>query len=61
MASERPEYNEKIRLMVALAPVAFMKNLPNTYLQALAKNEIILEVIKVVYVYSLFATGVYCS
>lgn len=29
MASERPEYNSKIRLMIALSPLALMGNLPH--------------------------------
>lgn len=33
MTSERPEYNNKIRLMIALAPVAFMEYLPNVALR----------------------------
>ncbi|GLV35384.1 uncharacterized protein CBL_01466 [Carabus blaptoides fortunei] len=37
MASTLPEYNDKIRLMVALAPVAFMDNIPNTALRLIAK------------------------
>ncbi|GJQ72821.1 hypothetical protein Trydic_g20260, partial [Trypoxylus dichotomus] len=31
MASEKPEYNDKIRLMVALAPVAYMDGIPNKF------------------------------
>lgn len=44
MASERPEYNEKIRLMVALAPVAYMTNFPNPLLKLVAQNQQILQV-----------------
>lgn len=34
MASERPEYNQKIKSMHALAPVAFMKHCSNPYVWA---------------------------
>lgn len=37
MASTRPEYNEKIRLMVALAPVAYMKHIPNLTFKIIAQ------------------------
>lgn len=37
MASERPEYNEKIILMQALAPVAIMRNLHSPIARALAQ------------------------
>ncbi|GJQ87658.1 hypothetical protein Trydic_g17477 [Trypoxylus dichotomus] len=33
MTSEKPEYNDKIRLMVALAPIAYMSHLQNPFLQ----------------------------
>lgn len=36
MASERPEYNEKIEMMHALAPIAFVKHLISPPLRALA-------------------------
>lgn len=36
MASERPEYNEKIELMHALAPIAFLKHVVSPPLRALA-------------------------
>lgn len=39
MASERPEYNEKIRLAVVLAPVGFMSNLQSPLIQTLAAND----------------------
>lgn len=42
--STRPEYNDKIRLMTALAPVAFMSNLGNPLLALLAKNTELLSV-----------------
>lgn len=35
MASERPEYNAKIRSMQALAPVAFMSNLRSPFVRAM--------------------------
>lgn len=44
MASEHPEYNEKIKLMVALAPVAFMESLPNILLKLVATMHKILSV-----------------
>lgn len=37
MASEKPEYNEKIRLMSALAPVAYMSHLSNPFVRVLSK------------------------
>ncbi|GJQ87639.1 hypothetical protein Trydic_g17464 [Trypoxylus dichotomus] len=36
MTSERPEYNNKIRLMVALAPIAYMSNMTNPFFQLLS-------------------------
>lgn len=45
MASERPEYNQKVKLAVSLAPVAFMPNIPNSASKQLAKNVKILELI----------------
>lgn len=36
MASERPEYNQKIEIMHALAPIAFVKHLISPPLRALA-------------------------
>lgn len=36
MAAERPEYNEKIEMMHALAPIAFVKHLISPPLRALA-------------------------
>ncbi|XP_019872675.1 lipase 3 isoform X2 [Aethina tumida] len=39
MASERPEYNQNIKLMMALAPVAFMSNFPHPAIQVLARFE----------------------
>lgn len=44
MASERPEYNQKIRLMSALAPVAFMSNIPNPFMRFLANFDDTIEV-----------------
>lgn len=45
-ASTQPEYNDKIKLMVALAPVAFMSNIPHPLLQSLASNSAFLQVSK---------------
>lgn len=39
MASERPEYNRKIKLMSALAPVAFMSHVESIFFKILAENE----------------------
>lgn len=44
MASERPEYNDKIKFMSALAPIAFMSHLENVAVQLLAANENVLDV-----------------
>lgn len=44
MTSERPEYNEKVRLMVALAPVVFMENMPSTTADFLSNNEAFIKV-----------------
>lgn len=44
LAAEKPEYNNKIRLMTALAPISFMSNIPNPVLQVLAKSEAFLSV-----------------
>lgn len=44
MASERPEYNDKIKLMSALAPVAYMSHLQNIFVQLLADNVGIVDV-----------------
>lgn len=35
--SEMPEYNEKVKLMVAMAPVSYMKHCPSLILQVLAR------------------------
>lgn len=45
MASEFPEYNEKVKLAVSLAPVAFMTNIPNSASKELAKNIKVLELL----------------
>lgn len=37
MGSEKPEYMEKIKMMTALAPVAYMKHFPNKIFQLIAK------------------------
>lgn len=44
LTAEKPEYNDKIRLMSALAPISFMSNIPNPVLQILAKSEAFLSV-----------------
>ncbi|KRT85848.1 hydrolase, partial [Oryctes borbonicus] len=36
MTSEKPQYNSKIRLMVAMAPVAYMSHMTNPFFQLLA-------------------------
>lgn len=36
MLSEKPEYNAKIRMMSALAPVAYMGKIPNFFLRLIA-------------------------
>ncbi|XP_067000018.2 lipase 3 [Anabrus simplex] len=38
MASEKPEYNEKIRAMISLAPVAYMNHVRSPALQLLART-----------------------
>lgn len=38
MASERPEYNKKIKLMVAFAPVVYLSNMKQPVLKQLATN-----------------------
>lgn len=45
MASERPEYNEKIKLAVSLAPIGFMANIPSESTKQMAKNLVILELL----------------
>lgn len=39
MASQRPEYNDKIRLMVSLAPIGFMSHMEHPLLRILAENK----------------------
>lgn len=39
MATERPEYNAKIKSFQALAPPIFMKHQPNILLQIIARFE----------------------
>lgn len=46
MASERPEYNSRIRLMAALAPIAYMSNLTNPFLQVVSLFQNTLEVLQ---------------
>ncbi|GJQ87640.1 hypothetical protein Trydic_g17465 [Trypoxylus dichotomus] len=36
MTSERPEYNSRIKLMIALAPIAYMSNMTNPFFQLLS-------------------------
>nr|XP_022912341.1 lipase 3-like [Onthophagus taurus] len=45
MAAERPEYNNKIRLAVTLAPIAYMPNLTNEFIRLLAEYVDELDVI----------------
>lgn len=44
MTSEKPEYNKKINLMSALAPIGFMKKVPSLFIQVLARFEHSLKV-----------------
>lgn len=44
MGAERPEYNDKIKLMVALAPIAYMSNLSNPFFQLASTFHNTLEV-----------------
>lgn len=44
MASERPEYNEKIRLMIALGPVVYISNTQHPLLKVLAEHMNIIDV-----------------
>lgn len=44
MAAMRPEYNEKVSLMVALAPVVYMGNMASPLFKLMAKYIRILEV-----------------
>lgn len=45
MMSERPEYNNKVKVMAALAPVAFMRHVKNPLIQQVAPFEKQLQVI----------------
>ncbi|XP_017770538.1 PREDICTED: uncharacterized protein LOC108558213, partial [Nicrophorus vespilloides] len=45
MASTKPEYNNKVKLMNALAPVAFMKQIANPFIKFLAQFEYTLSLI----------------
>lgn len=38
MASQRPEYNQKVRLMIALAPVVYLSNSVHPLIKVLAEN-----------------------
>jgi lysosomal acid lipase/cholesteryl ester hydrolase len=44
MGSERPEYNDKIALMIALAPIAFMGELPNPIIRQLVESYDLIKV-----------------
>lgn len=44
MASRKPEYNEKILLMNALAPIAFMENLQSPFSRVLHRFQPLLQV-----------------
>lgn len=44
MAAQRPEYNEKVRLMTALAPVAYISHTEHPLLKVLAQNTDLLYV-----------------
>lgn len=44
MCSERPEYNDKVRMQVSLAPVAHLKHMKNPFLYFLAQFNFIWEV-----------------
>ncbi|KAI4463814.1 lysosomal acid lipase-related [Holotrichia oblita] len=43
MASELPEYNDKIKLMIALAPTAYMSNMKHPFIPMLSRFRWILE------------------
>lgn len=43
MASERPEYNEKIGLMIALSPVAYMSNAKSPFVRMVAPHGPLLQ------------------
>lgn len=45
MTSEKPKYNDKIRIMVSLAPIAYMGNLPNIFFKILSYFDGIIGVI----------------
>lgn len=44
MMSERPEYNEKVSMMIALAPVAYVDNVDNEVLNLVLRNLNTIEV-----------------
>lgn len=44
MLSERPEYNSKIKLLICLAPTAFMSNCPNPVIKFIPQFSDSLEV-----------------
>ncbi|XP_066999666.2 lipase 3 [Anabrus simplex] len=45
MTSEKPEYNDKIRAMFSLAPIAFMNHMASPFFQIFSKGEAFMEVI----------------
>lgn len=47
MLSEKPEYNNKIRLMAGIGPAAYMGHLPNLLLRIVAKLEKTIQVIHI--------------
>lgn len=44
MASQKPEYNEKIQLTVGLAPPCFMDHMKNSILRAISPHYLLLDV-----------------
>lgn len=49
MTSEKPEYNDKIRLMVGVGPAAYMGHMPNFFMRIIAKLEETIDVIHILY------------
>lgn len=48
MGSVRPEYNDKIKLAIALAPIGYMSNMTNPFFQVLSLFHNSLEVSKLI-------------
>lgn len=46
MGSERPEYMSKIKVMCALAPIAYMNHIPNVALKLISKMQGVISVSK---------------